>query len=217
MEKHLIYEPMTVITDLILAGMTAWFAWELGAWYWERLMNVHWHFSRAFWMLTLGALLAAISHGIGPHLSPGLKDAIWKLTTISIGFASFFLLMSSFHHVFPYDSVRLLRWIPVILLAGYLVIIWRDPRFINVIRFYAPTMIFVLLVMIYSYFANNGSGSGWLIAGILVSFAAAGVQMSGFTLHKHFNHNDIYHVIQMVGMYLLYRGSLLLNDFGVTK
>jgi len=217
MGKQLIYEPMTVITDLILAGMTAWFAWELSAWYWERLMNIHWHFSRAFWMLALGALLGAVSHGIGPHLSPGVKDLIWKLTTVSIGFASFFLLMSAFYHVFPFETVRVLRWIPIILLVGYLLIIWRDPRFINVIRFYAPAMIFVLLVMLYSYFANSTSGSGWIIAGILVSFAAAGVQMSGFTLHKHFNHNDIYHVIQMVGMYLLYRGSLLLNDFGVVK
>ena len=215
MEKQLIYEPMTVITDLILAGITAWFAYEINSWYWERLMNVHWHFSRAFWMLALGALLGAISHGIGPHLDAGIKDILWRLTTISIGLASFFLLMAAFHHVFEFSTVELLRWIAVIFLVIYLIMIWRDPRFINVIRFYAPTMVFVLLVMVYSYFASSAEGTGWLIAGILVSFLAAGVQMSGFSLHKHFNYNDIYHVIQMAGMYLLYRGALVLKDCSV--
>lgn len=215
MEKQLIYEPMTVVTDLILAGMTAYFAWELSAWYWERFMNIHWHFTRLFWMLSLGALLGAVSHGIGPHLSPELRAIIWRLTTVSIGVASFFILMATLHHIFPFEAVRYLRWIAVVLLLGYLVLIWRDDRFINVIRFYAPTMIFMLAVMIYSYFTASAIGSGWMIIGILISFAAAGVQMSGFSLHKHFNYNDIYHVIQMVGMYFIYRGSLLLTDHGV--
>lgn len=215
MDKTLIYEPMTVFTDLILAGMTAWFAWEIGQWYWERLLNVHWHFSRAFWMLALGALLGAVSHGIGPHLAAQVKAVIWKLTTVSIGLAAFFMLMAALYHVFPFDTMRMVRWLPVILVVAYCMIIWRDPQFSKVILFYVPVMVCVLAVMIYSYFTTGAAGSGWLIAGILVSFAAAGVQMSGFDLHRHFNHNDIYHVIQMAGMYLLYRGARLLSDFQV--
>jgi hypothetical protein len=50
------------------------------------------------------------------------------------------------------------------------------------------------------------------VAGVMVSFAAAGVQQSGFALHQHFNHNDLYHVIQMAGVYLLYRGGRLLRS-----
>ncbi len=52
----------------------------------------------------------------------------------------------------------------------------------------------------------------WTAAGVAVSFAAAAVQQSGLALHRHFNHNDLYHVIQMGGLYLLYRGGLLLRD-----
>jgi hypothetical protein len=37
--------------------------------------------------------------------------------------------------------------------------------------------------------------------------AAALVQRSGFALHRHFNHNDLYHVVQMLGTWLLYRGG----------
>ena len=31
-------------------------------------------------------------------------------------------------------------------------------------------------------------------------------------LHRHFNHNDLYHVIQIVALYLFYRGGALLVD-----
>jgi hypothetical protein len=74
-------------------------------------------------------------------------------------------------------------------------------------------MTLVLLMMLYSWLRFHGVGTGWIIASILVAFGGAIVQQSGFALHKHFNHNDIFHVIQMGGMYLLYRGALVLKDF----
>jgi hypothetical protein len=46
----------------------------------------------------------------------------------------------------------------------------------------------------------------------LVSCLAAAVQFNGIALHQHFNHNDLYHVVQMGGMYLFYRGALILKD-----
>ena len=42
--------------------------------------------------------------------------------------------------------------------------------------------------------------------------AGAMVQASGFRLHEHFNHNDLYHVIQMVALVLLYRGAKRLQS-----
>ena len=46
----------------------------------------------------------------------------------------------------------------------------------------------------------------WLRVGLIVSAAGFVVQKSGWDLHKHFNHNDIYHVIQIAGFWLLYEG-----------
>ncbi len=41
---------------------------------------------------------------------------------------------------------------------------------------------------------------------------AALAQASGVALHRHFNHNDLYHVIQMAALYAFYRGGALLVD-----
>jgi hypothetical protein len=34
----------------------------------------------------------------------------------------------------------------------------------------------------------------------------------GFALHQHFNHNDLYHVIQIAAMVLFYIGAKQLRD-----
>jgi hypothetical protein len=56
--------------------------------------------------------------------------------------------------------------------------------------------------------------NGAILAGVAVSVAAALVQAAGLAPHRHFNHNDLYHVIQVAAMCLLYRGALRLSDRG---
>ena len=48
--------------------------------------------------------------------------------------------------------------------------------------------------------------NGWMLAGVAVSVLAGLVQASGFALHAHFNHNDLYHLIQAAAMLLFYQG-----------
>jgi hypothetical protein len=48
--------------------------------------------------------------------------------------------------------------------------------------------------------------NGWMLAGVAVSILAGLAQASGISLHPHFNHNDLYHVIQIAAMFLFYNG-----------
>ena len=70
MAKTIIYEPMTTITDIIIAIFALYYSRELTALYLHQFLNVQYHWIWTFRMLALGALLGAISHGIGPYLSP---------------------------------------------------------------------------------------------------------------------------------------------------
>ena len=88
----------------------------------------------------------------------------------------------------------------------------QHDAFKYVIYDYGPTMLAVIILQLVAFFREGAASAFWLISGILVSFAAAGIQLSGFTLHEHFNHNDLYHVIQMAAMVLIYRGAVLLQD-----
>ena len=52
----------------------------------------------------------------------------------------------------------------------------------------------------------------WLIRGLLLTLAGFMVQQTGFRFGLHFNHNDIFHVMQMGALYLFFKGARLLKD-----
>ncbi len=214
MHRLEIHEPMTVFTDLIIMGLGIWFAKEIHALHIKSSMAVHWQFGKAFWLMAAAGLFGAIAHGVGPHLSDVLNKVIWKFTMLFIGFTSFSLIMGSLYHGFQIETVHLVRWVLITLVIGYVLVVINDDRFINAVRFYIPAMMIMLGVMLYSYFANNSSGTGWVIISVIIAFFGAGIQVGSISLHKHFNHNDIYHVIQMGSMACLYRGVIFLKDFG---
>ena len=221
MEKHpskrtLVHEPVTVVTDLMLSALAVYFALRLGRQHELMGMSVHLYFSYAFWALSLGALLGALTHGVGRNISVAAGRILWRGTLFSLGVAAFFLLMAAGCHALSIRSVQVLEWVALFLLALYGIVILRDDRFLWAVLFYATALLVMLSVMLYDLFSWGLAGSGLVAAGILVSFAAAIIQRSGLTLHRHFNHNDLYHVVQMIGLYYLYRGAMLLKDWPAT-
>jgi len=212
MPKTIIYEPMTTITGGLIAIIALYYSRELTAIYLHQLLNVQYHWIWTFRMLSFGALLGAISHGIGPYFHPVVEDLVWKFTTYSIGIMSYFMVLTMLHHLFDYHIVLRLRWILIALIIIYLAVVTINDNFINVIRFYVPLMVMVVLGLLYTWLTGNADGTSMIILGILISFIAAGVQQSGIVLHEHMNYNDIAHFIQMVAMWCFYRGSLVLKD-----
>jgi hypothetical protein len=58
---------------------------------------------------------------------------------------------------------------------------------------------------------SRREGVLWLKRAIAVSVAGLAVLVLKLSPHVHFNHNDLYHAIQMGGLYCLYRGADLLE------
>jgi len=49
----------------------------------------------------------------------------------------------------------------------------------------------------------------WLAAGLLVSIGGLVIQQGHLSIAANFNHNDLFHCIQIVGLYCFYRGARL--------
>jgi hypothetical protein len=52
----------------------------------------------------------------------------------------------------------------------------------------------------------------WLKRGLVITLAGFAVQLTGFRHGLDFNHNDLFHVIQIAGLYFFYRGARLLTN-----
>jgi len=52
----------------------------------------------------------------------------------------------------------------------------------------------------------------WVVAGVVLGVAGLGFQATGFRAHQFLNHNDIFHIIQIVAMWLFFTGARRLKD-----
>lgn len=207
-----ISEPMTMLTDYILAGQTVFFSIKL-----LRKGNAENESSVTFWgwamlMLFLGALIGGTSHGFTLYFNETTKFLLKKATVFSIGLTIFFMLIASTLSTIKKPLSSWLLLIPGLQLIFYSFWMATHDNFIYVVWNYSPALFAIILMQIYAYRKFRSPAALWIISGMLISVFAAGVQVSGFALHKHFNHNDLYHVIQMGGLFIAYKGALLSRD-----
>lgn len=73
---------------------------------------------------------------------------------------------------------------------------------------------FMIAGTLASSVARRDESTRWLLAGLFASLAGVAIQQSPLNLHPNFNHNDLYHSVQLVALYLFYRGARLLRDPG---
>jgi hypothetical protein len=162
----------------------------------------------------MGSYVGGTYHGFQHALDPMVASALWKATTISMGVASFFLLVSAIVAAFTGDDRRWLIAGAVLKLVIYVGWMLGHDEFRFVIYDYGSTLAILLLLVVVGRTRGVEGHRAYIGTGILVSIGAAVVQQSGFRLHQHFNHNDLMHVIQIAGVWLLYQGGARLRDAG---
>lgn len=199
-------EPATTLTDYLLSLETYFFAALL---IFQGITNFQ--HSVLFWGVAFAAIATAAFTGGTFHgfhdMNPAYRAALWKLTVFSIGLSCLLMLTGTI-----FASVLSMRfWLLAIVLFNFLIftgwMIFRsDYKYVVYNSLIAMFGVLLMLLL------RHPPGSGWILIAVLVSFAAAGIQRSGLSLHKHFNNNDLYHVIQMGAMYLFYKGAMLLRD-----
>ena len=151
-----------------------------------------------FFALGFAAFLGGTWHGFSPGLSAPGAALLWKATLAALGSAGrrgasavaaaaalklgIFLLWAASHD--EYDGVILDSSAAMAAILGLQGVAWMKRR---------------------------ASSAPWIASGILVSFAAAAVEALGFSPGPRFSHDDLYHVVQIGALFLLYRGGRLLE------
>ena len=200
-----VQEPMTLLTDYLLGVLSTVLAIRM-----LRRGSVP---SRRWWAAALASCaLAAFSggtfHGFLPWLSDRLAATLWTVTLAAIGAASFAAVMATATRHWPLSWRRGTATIVAVKFGIYVAWIVANPIFIAAIFDYSVSFLVVLGVHLNAWRRTGDRDALIVVIGVLVSFVAAGIQALGISPHDSFNHNDLYHVVQMAGTWLLYRGAV---------
>jgi len=202
-------EPMTMITDYVLGVQLLIFFIFLALE--ARSQRSIWLWNVAFLMVAVGAFAGGTRHGFKEFIGEKGRTITIKLTVYSIGVASLTMLAGTvYSSVGPTVGVWIIG-LGVIQFIGYAIWMVKHDKFIFVIVDYVPAMLAVLVLAIVAWIAA-AAFAPWLVAGIVLTFVGAGIQAAKIAPSEKFNHNDLYHVVQMGAMTMLFLGVRLMAD-----
>lgn len=207
-------EPTTTLTDYLLAVAAFIFAGLL----WRRGYSqkaVCW-WAVAFAWVGVAATLGGTCHGFVLWLGNVWNARLWQMMVYALSFASLSMLVGTLYSCLSAKRRRV--WLLVAFGKGVAIwtILLQMPQFNLAAADYASAMAIVLILQTRVLGTTSSQtalrAAVWMIAGILVSGLAIGILGSGFTLSAFFNHNDLYHLVQLGGLGLLYQGAKQLSD-----
>ena len=205
-------EPMTVATNVVLALLAFGFAARLAFRSMAAGSSATGWLAAAMFATGIAAVIGALAHGADPARGEARRERLWRgalYATGSIGAAT----VASVAYFAAHGIVRAVLLAFAALKAGVFVYrVARRPEFSVAALDYGGALAVLLAGSAYEMARRRAPGMGWLIAGVAVSLVAGVVQAKKLALHRHFNHNDLYHVIQMSALYAFYRGGALLVD-----
>ena len=156
------------------------------------------------------------------------SDSVNALTDVAAAVASFVFAVSMYRRIGPGNRVSAWFWCASFLAAtaattagaifhGFrtelspsaLEVMWNIAMFLA-----GSAASFVVAAIHAAHVRREDHTVGWLAVSIAVTLAGVAVQQSDFPRGLFFNHNDVFHVMLIVALYLLFRCARTTRDRG---
>jgi len=172
--------------------------WRIGLWSW------------AFSLLAFASFLGAAAHGL--DMSHSLRAGLWKPLYLSLGLLVSLFVVGAFYDWLGRGAAR--RLVPWSLAAGSIFFALTEilnGLFLLFVVYEAAAMIGALAVYAFLAATQRLKGACVMTLAILLNLVAAGAQASdlSFNLFAPFDHNGLFHLIQMVALAALGLGLRL--------
>lgn len=172
--------------------------WRVRIWTW------------VFGLLALASVLGALAHGL--DLAPTVRTWLWRPLYLSLGLVVAMFVVGAVGDFTGKKAARI-ALVPMLGLAlGFFVITQVATGSFLVFVVYEALAMLTALVM-YLLLAVKGrlAGAGIIAAGILLNIAAAGVQAVdsiSITIVVPFDHNGVFHLVQIAALTVLTAGLI---------
>lgn len=194
-----IHEPATLVTDYLLAALSAWLGSRLR--YGTSAPQRWW--SLALWLSGAAAAVGGTFHGFGPGLPPAGAQALWRITLLFISLTSAAMGLTLVGALASVQRRVLFAWMVWAKFAAFSTALLVWPVFLVAVTDYGTTMLALAV-------AAHICAPPWraaMLAGVGLSALAAIVQQMHWGTSSRLNHNDLYHVIQAAAAFLFFRAG----------
>lgn len=162
--------------------------------------------SEVFGLLLAGSILGAVAHGF--DLAPGTRAQLWLPLYLSLGLAVALFVVGAVGD-WKGDAAgrRLFPWAAAAGVGFFAASQWLGGAFIIFVVYEGAAML--LALALYARVALRGdTWAWWTTTGIGLTLAAAAVQASSLrlTFVVPFDHNGLFHLVQMVATLLIATG-----------
>jgi hypothetical protein len=159
-----------------------------------------------FFSVALAALAGGTVHGFFLGESSAGYRILWPSTLIAIGVTALAGIRIASKLVFPASLAGRISTLSYVLFVGYcLVVLFVRRDFLVAVVGYLPSLPFLGWSFIRTY--RRFGRPAYLVGvfGICTMLVAAAAQQAKLGVDpKYFNHNAVYHVLQAVGLYMLF-------------
>jgi hypothetical protein len=202
-------ELTTSVTDIVLAlecavvlaclrRAPAGDRWRTGIWSW------------VFGLLAFASSIGSLAHGF--EMPPLSRAALWKPLNLSLGLlVALFVVGAVFDWRGRIAARRLVPWSIGLGAIFFVLTELRNGGFILFIVYEAAAMAGALAIYSFLAVTRRLRGAGVVATAIFLNLAAAAVQASSvsFKVLVPFDHNGVFHLVQMVGIATLGLGLRL--------
>jgi hypothetical protein len=198
-----LFEPVTILTNstVVFYGLFA-FLRILSS---DHVLSRYW--GMAFLLVGLSNFLSAITHGVHEQLGDTFLRVSWFLSNaVSLICLYFFYRAAfTFSNVKKENTARVINYVVLIWVAALLVVTFFLNDFLLIKIHAGIALVYSLIVHVIMY-KKKHPGSGYIVAGISISFLSIIVHSIKFSFSEWFNYKDIAHMIMLVSLILLYKG-----------
>lgn len=198
-------EPDVAITDFLLSLEALAFA----VWVARSTASPLQHWFVLFFAATAAASLAGgLVHGFFND-----SKILWRVVLIALGVVSVAAWAIGARLLFSDRIAYLITLAAWIAFAIYVLIVGLvTDRFAVAIANYLPATLFLIVAFFAAYRASAATPLALGLGGLVLTLIAAGVQQRGIAIHrKYFNHNALYHLLQAIALFFIFKGAVFLT------
>lgn len=155
---------------------------------------------------SLASFFGGLIHGYYPKQHRGAGVFFWRGSLLALGASTIAIWAIGAQLLF---SPEITRFITLGAIGAYLIysyfLVTHIPTFFWAVLFYLPAVFFMLAAFAIAYSRSGEQAMLFGVIGALLTLLAAIIQRAKIKLHpRHFNHNALYHVVQLIAFLMIF-------------